>query len=74
MVLAVDYNQSLSVPETLMRVRVLDEEGLEWIEEPMAPTTSPGTPRWPERCTPPFVQVKTGRVRTTWRRAWRRRL
>jgi mandelate racemase len=32
--LAVDYNQSLSVIGTLERVRVLDEEGLWWIEEP----------------------------------------
>ena len=31
--LAVDYNQSLSVPEALERARVLDEEGLYWIEE-----------------------------------------
>ena len=32
--LAVDYNQSLSVTEAIERVRVLDEEGLYWIEEP----------------------------------------
>lgn len=32
--LAVDYNQSLSVTEALVRTRVLDEEGLDWIEEP----------------------------------------
>lgn len=32
--LAVDYNQKLSVPEALRRVRVLDEENLYWIEEP----------------------------------------
>ena len=31
---AVDYNQSLSVTETLGRLRVLDEEHLWWIEEP----------------------------------------
>jgi mandelate racemase len=30
----VDYNQSLSVPEAIERARVLDGEGLEWIEEP----------------------------------------
>jgi len=30
----VDYNQSLSVGEALLRCRVLDEEGLLWIEEP----------------------------------------
>jgi mandelate racemase len=32
--LAVDYNQSLSVTGALERLRVLDEEGLYWIEEP----------------------------------------
>lgn len=29
-----DYNQSLSVPEAIRRVRALDGEGLYWIEEP----------------------------------------
>jgi mandelate racemase len=29
-----DYNQALSVPEALARVRALADEGLEWIEEP----------------------------------------
>jgi mandelate racemase len=32
--LAVDYNQSLSVTGALERVRILDGEGLWWIEEP----------------------------------------
>jgi mandelate racemase len=32
--LAVDYNQSLSVTGAIERVRILDEEGLYWIEEP----------------------------------------
>jgi mandelate racemase len=32
--LLVDYNQSLSVDEALDRVRVLDDQGLYWIEEP----------------------------------------
>jgi mandelate racemase len=32
--LMVDYNQSLSVEEAIERVRVLDAEGLHWIEEP----------------------------------------
>jgi len=32
--LMVDYNQSLSVPEAIKRTRVLDHEGLCWIEEP----------------------------------------
>jgi mandelate racemase len=30
----VDYNQSLNVPEAIRRGRILDDEGLEWIEEP----------------------------------------
>ncbi|MDS4071763.1 MAG: enolase C-terminal domain-like protein [Defluviicoccus sp.] len=30
----VDYNQCLSVPEAIRRIRVLDDEGLAWIEEP----------------------------------------
>jgi mandelate racemase len=29
-----DYNQALSVPEAMRRVRALADEGLEWIEEP----------------------------------------
>ncbi|MCI0387214.1 MAG: mandelate racemase [Acidobacteria bacterium] len=29
-----DYNQSLSVPEAINRAGALDDEGLEWIEEP----------------------------------------
>ncbi len=32
--LMVDYNQSLSVPDAIDRARVLDDEGLYWIEEP----------------------------------------
>ena len=33
--LMIDYNQSLSVPEAIKRCRALDDEGLEWIEEPV---------------------------------------
>ena len=32
--LAVDFNQSLTVPEALRRCRALDDRGLAWIEEP----------------------------------------
>jgi mandelate racemase len=32
--LMVDYNQNLSVPDAIERARVLDDEGLYWIEEP----------------------------------------
>jgi mandelate racemase len=31
----VDYNQSLSCPEAVRRLRMLDEEGLTWVEEPV---------------------------------------
>jgi mandelate racemase len=34
--LMVDYNQTLSVPEAILRCRALDDEGLYWIEEPTA--------------------------------------
>ena len=34
--LMADYNQSLSVAEALQRTRALDDEGLAWIEEPVA--------------------------------------
>ena len=30
----VDYNQSLTPAEAIQRLRVLDDEGLEWVEEP----------------------------------------
>lgn len=33
--LMVDYNQSLSPAEAMQRCRALDDEGLEWIEEPI---------------------------------------
>jgi len=32
--LMIDYNQSLTVPEAIARIRVLDDEGLYWVEEP----------------------------------------
>lgn len=32
--LMVDYNQSLSVPEAISRIRLLDEAGVYWVEEP----------------------------------------
>ena len=31
-----DYNQVLSVPEAMVRIRALDGEGLVWLEEPVA--------------------------------------
>jgi mandelate racemase len=35
MAVMVDYNQSLTPPEAVRRLRVLDEEGLTWVEEPV---------------------------------------
>jgi mandelate racemase len=35
MAIMVDYNQSLTPPEAVQRLRVLDEEGLTWVEEPV---------------------------------------
>src|SRR5690348_6416865 len=35
MMIMVDYNQSLTPPEAVQRLRVLDEEGLTWVEEPV---------------------------------------
>lgn len=32
--LMTDYNQSLTVPEAILRCRLLDEEGIYWVEEP----------------------------------------
>src|SRR5262249_9412839 len=34
MVIMVDYNQCLTPPEAVERLRVLDDEGLTWVEEP----------------------------------------
>ena len=35
MAIMVDYNQSLTPPEAVQRLRVLDEEELTWVEEPV---------------------------------------
>jgi mandelate racemase len=35
MAIMVDYNQSLTPPEAVRRLRVLDGEGLTWVEEPV---------------------------------------
>jgi mandelate racemase len=35
MAIMVDYNQSLTPPEAVRRLRVLDDEGLTWVEEPV---------------------------------------
>src|SRR6185369_2086174 len=40
--LMVDYNQSLTPAEAILRIRVLDGEGLAWIEEPVLANDYPG--------------------------------
>lgn len=40
--LMVDYNQSLTPAEAIERVRVLDAEGLAWVEEPVLANDFPG--------------------------------
>ena len=42
---AIDYNQSLDVPEAVHRVRALADEGLMWVEEPTAADDHPGHAR-----------------------------
>lgn len=39
---AVDYNQSLDVPEAIRRIRILGDEQLMWVEEPTAADDDPG--------------------------------
>jgi len=52
--LAVDYNQSLSVTGALERVRILDEEGLWWIEEPTRADDFEGHARIAEKARTPI--------------------
>jgi mandelate racemase len=40
--LMVDYNQSLTPAEAIERIRVLDGEGLTWVEEPVLANDFPG--------------------------------
>lgn len=42
LVVLVDYNQSLSVPDAVHRGQVLDGEGVGWIEEPVTADDFPG--------------------------------
>ena len=43
--LLIDYNQSLNVPEAIMRCGALDDEGLTWIEEPTSYDNTAGHAR-----------------------------
>ncbi|BCI66348.1 enolase C-terminal domain-like protein [Acetobacter aceti] len=53
-VLLVDYNQSLSVAEALVRCSVLDEYGLGWIEEPTSFDDFEGQAEIARRCRTPI--------------------
>ena len=50
----VDYNQSLSVPEAMGRVQLLEDEALVWVEGRPVPTISPVTPELPPSAALPF--------------------
>lgn len=52
--LMVDYNQSQSVPEAMRRCRALDDEGLEWIEEPVLADDLDGCARIAEAVSTPI--------------------
>jgi mandelate racemase len=52
--LMADYNQSLDVPEAMRRARALDEEGLEWIEEPVRADDYEGCARVAEAARTPI--------------------
>ena len=52
--LMVDYNQSLSVAEAMIRCKALDDEGLEWIEEPIAADDYDGNARLADAITTPI--------------------
>jgi mandelate racemase len=50
----VDYNQSLSVPEAIRRVRLLEEEALVWVEEPTRADDFAGHARIAAECHTPI--------------------
>ncbi len=52
--LMVDYNQSLSIAEALIRCRALDDEGLTWIEEPIPADDFRGCAAIAEVCKTPI--------------------
>ena len=52
--LMVDYNQSLTLPEAMARCKALDDEGLEWIEEPVLADDLEGCARIAEALTTPL--------------------
>ena len=50
----VDYNQSLSVPEAIGRVQLLEEEALVWVEEPTRADDFAGHARIAAECRTPI--------------------
>ena len=52
--LMIDYNQSLSLPEAMARCKALDDEGLEWIEEPVLADDLEGCARIADAVTTPI--------------------
>ena len=52
--LMIDYNQSLTLPEAMARCKALDDEGLEWIEEPVLAEDLAGCARIAEALTTPL--------------------
>ena len=50
----VDYNQSLSVPEAIRRIQLLDEETLVWVEEPTRADDFAGHARIAAECRTPI--------------------
>lgn len=52
--IAVDYNQSLTVPAAIHRIRLLQEEELLWVEEPTAADDHAGHARIRERSATPI--------------------
>ncbi len=53
--LMVDFNQRLTVAEAVARARMLDDEGLVWIEEPVAWTDHVGNARVAEAARTPIM-------------------
>ena len=50
----VEYNQSLSVPEAIGRVQLLEEEALVWVEEPTRADDFAGHARIAAQCRTPI--------------------
>jgi mandelate racemase len=67
----VDYNQSLSVPEAIGRVQLLEEEALVWVEEPTRADDFAGHAQIAAECRTPIQIGENLWGRTTLQRASR---